>query len=234
MKIGIIGAGNIGKVLATELVKLKHDVSIANSRGPETLTDLAKVTGAKPVTVQDAAHNNQVVIITIPFVNTKNLPKDLFQNVSEKTVIIDTGNYYPGFRDGVIVEIENGLTESEWVQQQIGRPVIKVFNNIFAASLAVSGNRSLDSAERVTLSVSGDNVHSKTIVIDLVYDLGFSAFDQGSIKDSWKHQPGSPLNCTDLKKEQVIAHLEKLPASYNQDIQKEFAADRDEQAKKYL
>jgi len=234
MKIGIIGAGNIGKVLAAELTKLKHDVSIANSRGPETLSELSRETGAKPVTVQEAARNNEIVIITIPFANTRKLPKDLFAGVSEKTVIIDTGNYYPSFRDGLIVEIETGLTESEWVEQQIGRPVIKVFNNIFAKSLAVLGNRSLDSGERVTLSVSGDNPKSKSIVIDLVYDLGFSAFDHGLLKDSWKQQPGSPLYCTDLKKEQVIAHIENLPAAYNRDIQKEFASDRDEQAKKYL
>jgi predicted dinucleotide-binding enzyme len=54
MRIGIIGAGNIGGTLARRLTALEHDVSIANSRGPETLAALARETGAKPVTVAEA------------------------------------------------------------------------------------------------------------------------------------------------------------------------------------
>lgn len=48
MKIGIIGAGNIGGNLTRRLTALGHDVSVANSRGPGTLTALAEETGATP------------------------------------------------------------------------------------------------------------------------------------------------------------------------------------------
>ena len=41
MRLGIIGAGNIGATLATLAVSAGHDVSVANSRGPESLADLA-------------------------------------------------------------------------------------------------------------------------------------------------------------------------------------------------
>ena len=51
MRIGFIGAGNIGGTLARRLAKLGHQVSIANSRGPESLTALAAETGATPVSV---------------------------------------------------------------------------------------------------------------------------------------------------------------------------------------
>ena len=47
MRIGIIGAGNIGGTLARHLVKLGHQVSIANSRGPESLTTFAAEIGAR-------------------------------------------------------------------------------------------------------------------------------------------------------------------------------------------
>src|SRR5688572_7773102 len=95
MRIGIIGAGNIGGTLARRLTSLGHDVSIANSRGPETLEDLAKETGATPVTVREAARAGNVVIVTIPVKNVAKLPRDLFEGVPADVVVVDTGNYYP-------------------------------------------------------------------------------------------------------------------------------------------
>ena len=95
MRIGIIGAGNIGGTLARRLTALGHDVSIANSRGPETLADLAKETGAKAVTVREAARAGEVVIVTIPDKNVPSLPADLFAGVPADVVVVDTGNYYP-------------------------------------------------------------------------------------------------------------------------------------------
>src|SRR5512146_639299 len=99
MKIGIIGAGNIGGTLTRRLTALGHDVSVANSRGPETLRELAKETGAKPVTVKQAAHAGEVVIVTIPMKSIPKLPRDLFKGVPDDVVVVDTGNYYPRQRD---------------------------------------------------------------------------------------------------------------------------------------
>ncbi|HET6887964.1 MAG TPA: NAD(P)-binding domain-containing protein, partial [Candidatus Udaeobacter sp.] len=61
MKIGIIGAGNIGGALTRRFSALGHKVFVANSRGPETLADLAAETGATPVTVEQAAQAGDVV-----------------------------------------------------------------------------------------------------------------------------------------------------------------------------
>jgi len=130
MKIGIIGAGNIGGALTRRFRELGHKVSVANSRGPQTLAELARETGAKPVSVHEAARENDVVIVTIPQKNVPELPSDLFGGVPADVVIVDTGNYYPQQRDGRIEGIESGLTESRWVEQQVGRPVVKAFNNI--------------------------------------------------------------------------------------------------------
>ncbi len=73
MKIGIIGAGNIGGNLTRRLTALGHDVSVANSRGPETLTALAEETGATPVKVEDAARDAEVVVVTVPLKAVPNL-----------------------------------------------------------------------------------------------------------------------------------------------------------------
>ena len=134
MKIGIIGAGNIGGALTRRFTALGHRL-VANSRGPETLADLAAETGATPVTVEQAAQAGNVVIVTIPLKNVPSLPAGLFAKTPKNVVAVDTGNYYPLQRDGRIEEIEDGLTESQWVEKQLGRPVVKAFNNIYAEHL---------------------------------------------------------------------------------------------------
>jgi 8-hydroxy-5-deazaflavin:NADPH oxidoreductase len=129
MKVGIIGAGQIGATLTRRFAALGHDVYVSNSRGPETLADLARETGAKAVTPHDAARAGDLVIVTIPEGKIPNLPKDLFAGVPDDVVVVDTGNYYPQ-RDGRIAAIEDGITESRWVATQLGRPVVKAFNNM--------------------------------------------------------------------------------------------------------
>jgi predicted dinucleotide-binding enzyme len=157
MKIGIIGAGHIGSALAVRLVSLGHSVRIANSRGPETLGDVAQKTGATPATAQEAAHFGDLIVVTIPLINVPDLPKDLFEGVAADVPVIDTSNYYPLLRDGHLAELEHGdLTESEWVQQHLGRPVVKIFNNIFADHLEKSG-KPAGTPGRIGLPVAGDD-----------------------------------------------------------------------------
>lgn len=157
MEIGIIGSGNIGSTLAGYLTALGHHVLIANSRGPETLSDIAANTGATATTAEQAAGAKDIVIIAIPQKAMVNLPIDILS--SSKAIIVDAGNYYPS-RDGSVTEIENGATDSEWVSKVIGHPVIKAFNNIVASSLASKAVPSGD-ADRISLSVAGDDAEQK-------------------------------------------------------------------------
>lgn len=197
MRIGIIGAGNIGGTLARHFANLGHHVSIANSRGPETLTAFAAEIGATPVSVVDAARAGDVVVVSIPEKAVPDLPRGLFADVPGRVAVVDTGNYYPELRDGRIDEIERGMLDSEWVAQQLGRPVIKAFNNIFAKSLLESGVPT-GMPERVALSVAGDATDAKVVVLRLVDEIGFDPIDGGGLDDSWRQQPGTPAYCRDL------------------------------------
>lgn len=197
MKIGIIGAGQIGGTLTRRLSSLGDQVSVANSRGPASLTKLAEETGAKPVTVEEAARSGDVVIVTIPEKNVSTLPKNLFAGVPKDVVVIDTGNYYPKERDGRIPEIEAGMPESRWVEKQLGRPVIKVFNNIYAQHLMEFG-KPAGSPHRYALPVAGDDPAAKKVVMDLVDKLGFDPVDAGTLDDSWRQQPATPVYAVDL------------------------------------
>lgn len=202
MKIGMIGAGQIGGTLTRRLTALGHQVFVANSRGPETLVELAKETGAKAVTAKEAARAGEVVVVTVPESRVPDLPKDLFRGTSDSVVVVDTGNYYPRQRDGRIAEIESGMAESRWVERQIGRPVIKAFNNIYARHLLEKG-RPPNSPGRIALPVAGDDPVAKSVVMGLVDELGFDAVDAGGLDESWRQQPGTPVYTADRDAEGV-------------------------------
>jgi predicted dinucleotide-binding enzyme len=196
MKIGIIGSGNIGGALTRRFRAVGHDVSVANTRGPQSLAEVARETGAKAVSVQDAAHNQDVVIVTIPEKNIPDLPRGLFAGVPANVVVVDTGNYYPQQRDGRIEGIESGATESRWVAQQLGRPMVKAFNNIYAQHLFELG-KPAGSPGRIALPVAGDDAKAKATVMRLIDEIGFDAVDAGGLDDSWRQQPGTPVYTKD-------------------------------------
>jgi 8-hydroxy-5-deazaflavin:NADPH oxidoreductase len=197
MNIGIIGAGHIGGTLTRRLTALGHKVFVSNSRGPETLKDLAKETGAQAVPVNEVVLNRDLVVVTIPMKNVPKLPKGLFQGLSNSVVVVDTCNYYPQQRDGRIDAIEKGMSESRWVEQQIGHPVIKAFNNIYAQHLMDLGRPS-GAPRRIALPVAGDDENAKGVVLRLVEELGFDGVDAGGLDESWNQQPGTPVYGTDL------------------------------------
>jgi 8-hydroxy-5-deazaflavin:NADPH oxidoreductase len=198
MRIGVIGAGSMGQILARHLSRLGHSVSIANSRGSESLTALAAELGATAASVVDAVEAAEVVILAIPTKAVAELPRGLFANVPDSVVVIDIGNYHPELRDGHIEAIDRDMLDSQWVAQQIGHPVIKAFNNIYAKSLLERGVPRGTSG-RIALSVYGDSSDAKSVVLRLVDDLGFEPVDGGALGDSWRQQPGTPAYCRDLE-----------------------------------
>ncbi|HET6219763.1 MAG TPA: NAD(P)-binding domain-containing protein [Acidobacteriaceae bacterium] len=192
MKVGIIGAGQIGGTLTRRLSTLGHEVFVANSRGPESLRALTAETGAKAVSVTEAAQKGAVVVVTIPLKKVPHLPRDLFAGAPPKAAVVDTCNYYPQQRDGRIEPIEEGLPESRWVELHLGHPVIKAFNNIHAPHLMELG-RPAGTPGRIALPVAGDDTTAKPVVLQLVNELGFDGVDAGGLDESWRQQPGTPV-----------------------------------------
>jgi predicted dinucleotide-binding enzyme len=195
VRIGIIGAGNIGGNLTRRLTELGHEVSVANSRGPETLRELAEETGAAAATAEDAVRDAELVVITIPQKAIPEFDGSILDRRRDAAPIVDTGNYYPG-RDGRIDAIEEGTPESRWVSEQLGHPVIKAFNNIYAEHLLKHGRPSGE-PNRIALPVAGDDPDAKAIVMRMVDELGFDPVDAGGLEESWRQQPGSPCYAAD-------------------------------------
>ena len=197
MKIGIVGAGNIGGNLTRRLMSLGHEVSVANSREPGTLADLVAETGATAVLASEAAVGADVVVVTIPLKDVPKIPSGFLAGASTDVVVIDTCNYYPQQRDGRIAAIEDGMTESRWVAQELGVPVVKAFNGIYAEHLLTRGLPT-GTEGRIALPVAGDHTDAQAVVMALVDSLGFDPVDGGGLDDSWRQQPGTPVYGADF------------------------------------
>jgi predicted dinucleotide-binding enzyme len=209
MRIGIIGAGSIGTILARRLARVGHVVSVANSRAPETVNAAALSTGATAVWAAEAITDAEVVIASV---NMGQIPSvaDLVSEAPAEAVIIDTSNYFP-FRDGVIDGLGDGQTESLWVQEQYRRPLMKAWNTITTASFADKATEP-GAPGRIALPVVADDDAQRAIGMTLVEQTGFDAFDAGVIADSWRQQPGTPAYTTDLTADQLPAALAKADA----------------------
>ena len=229
MKFGVIGAGSMGQILARSLVKLGHHVSIAGSRGPERLATVAADVGAKPVTVVDAVSAAEIVVLAIPTKAVAVLPPGLFANVPDDVVVIDISNYHPELRDGHIDAIDRGMLDSQWVAQQIGRPVIKAFNNIFAASLREKGVP-MGTKGRIALPVAGDPPDARAAVLRLVDDLGFDPVDAGNLDNCWRQQTGTPAYCKDLE----VAELRRALAEAVRSRIGEYRADEEARIRRLI
>jgi predicted dinucleotide-binding enzyme len=184
--IGIIGAGNIGSTVARLAVDAGHDVVIANSRGPETLADLVADLG--PATAEDAAAAGDLVVVTIPLKNYRQVPVGPLAG----KVVVDTDNYYPQ-RDGRIAELDSEqTTTSELLQQHLPEShVVKGFNNIYAEHLATLARPS-GSDERSTLPIAGDDAAAKEAVARLLDSLGYDSYDVGPLAEGWRFQRDEP------------------------------------------
>jgi len=203
----MIGAGEMGGTLIRQYSRAGHIVKMANSSGTEKLKSLALETGASAVKLTEIVTDVDVIVITIPLIGILKLPQHLFKNTSASTTVIDTCNYYP-IRDGIIEDIEDGMPESVWVSNQLQRPVIKAYNSILYRSLVNSGLPK-GTVSRLALPIAGDDKQSKDLLSILIDNSGFDSLDYGSLQDSWKQQPGSPVYCTDLTLTQLKKSIEK-------------------------
>ena len=201
MNIGIIGTGAIGGTIAKKMAAAGHNVKISNSGDDDKLNARAEELGVAASTMENIVKDVEVIILSVPTIAIPALPKDLLANVPENVIVVDTSNYYP-FRDSDIDEIKSGKVESVWVSGQLGRPVIKAFNNLLAETLA-NGGKDPVAEDRIAMAVAGDSKEGKKIITGLINDAGFDAVDSGDLSESWRHQPGTPAYCTELTAEEL-------------------------------
>ncbi|GAA2485326.1 NADPH-dependent F420 reductase [Winogradskya humida] len=189
--LAIIGTGMVGAGVARRAVAAGLDVILSNSRGPETLAGLVTELGdrAHAATPAEAARAADVVVAAVPLTALDRLPR---AELAGKTVI-DPMNYavYPGAQ---VAELDsNELTSSELVQRHLtGSRVVKAFHNIGPKQL-LELFRPAGAPDRTALPLSGDDASAKREVTELLDVLGFDAVDLGTLAESWRSEPNTPL-----------------------------------------
>jgi len=205
MKIGIIGAGFVGRTIAKLAIKAGHEVMLSNSRDPRTLFSLKPMIGCETGTAIEAANFGQVVVIAVPLTATEQLPAAELQG----KIVLDAVNYYPD-RDGDIEELlSGGISTSERLARQLpGSRITKAFNAIRMTDLETQGLPPGD-ANRQALPLAGDDSEGKTIVTALYAAFGFDAVDAGALAEGWRFERATPAYCVALNKEQLIRTLQE-------------------------
>lgn len=186
--IGTIGAGKIGSAFARLAQNAGVDITLSNSRGADSLRDLASSIG-EHVTAGDTADavRADVIVLTIPLRAVTALPSDLLDG----KVVIDTSNYYPQ-RDGAITDLdENRTTTAELVQAHFpGARIVKAGNNIFSGHLETLGRPA--GGERAVLAIASDDADATAVVTALLDDLGYDVLNTGALADSWRFERDRP------------------------------------------
>ncbi len=207
--IGIIGAGEVGSQIARAAIVNGYKIVIANSRGPETLSDLIAELGssARAATAAGAAASGDFVVIAVPLKLTNNMPVEQLAG----KVVLDTNNYM-SWRDGHYPVIDSGVkTIHELRQEQLPTSkVAKAFTHIQAPRLFMSA-KPAGTPGRHALSVSSNYTETVELVARLYDQFGFDTVDNSPLSESWRSGPGQPAWIAHeyQSKPELIANLAK-------------------------
>ena len=190
MNIAIIGAGNVGRALATSFVRAGHTVSIA-SRDPEDAGTVAAATGAAVAgSNASAVAAADVIVLATPFSSAEAIAAEIADAVSGK-VVIDVTNRMSFGADGP--EIDGSTSNAEELAEFLpGAKVVKAFNTLFAS------HQSDPIAEGVQLDgyVAGNDTDAKATVLELVASIGLDAVDVGPLDRARQLEGLAFLNIT--------------------------------------
>ena len=188
MRVGIIGAGNMGSAFAKRLSSAGHDVVITD-RDVEDARKVASAVGARvrAVSQDQLAENAEVVIAATPFPNQLDALRA--SGKLDGKPVVEISNPMKEDMSGLAV----GLTTSaaEEVAQAIpGAQVVKAFNTVFAQVL---GDGPTGGA-KVQVFYAGDAEGAKRTVRSLIESMGFEPLDAGPLSNARYLEPLGMLN----------------------------------------
>ena len=203
MKIGIIGAGFVGREVGKAAVRNGHEVMLSNSRGPKSLYTWRSGTGCEVGTVNDAVTFGQIVIIGTPMDAYDTVPAEAL----EGKLVVDANNYHP-LRDGPIEALDKKeTTVSELLQKRIPKSrIVKAFNSIRMEQFERDA-RPADATDRRAIPIAGDNAEDKRLVAKLIDEMGYDTVDAGALSEGWRFDHGSPVYCKTLSKSELAQQL---------------------------
>ena len=141
-------------------------------------------------TVAEAARFGRVVAVAIPVQAVRTLPPEPFAG----KLVIDANNYYPEPDRQVPALDADETTSSELLAARLpGATVVKAFNTIYFRRLLEDSRPDLPAKQRLAIPIAGDDPNAKRMVIELIERIGFTGVDAGTLAETRRQQPGSPL-----------------------------------------
>lgn len=185
MRIGILGAGKIGSNAARLFVAAGHQVTICNSRPPESMRDLIGELGplARPGSTTDAVNFGDVVLLAVPWHLQAALPAP---ELVQGKIVIDAMNPYRP--EGGFFDLGNSTSSEEVGRRLPGARLVKAFNTISYEHLGSRGRKDLPVEERHAIYVAGDDLQAKEVVSRLIESIGFASVDTGTLREGGKLQ----------------------------------------------
>lgn len=182
LKIGIIGAGGIGAILAKKLVKAGYQIVIGNRKGPDAMAALLDELGDN-ASFGDAKTiaSNDVVFLAVRWADAQQALEGVRSELKGK-ILVDATN--PVINMGDIADL-NGWTSSGLIAAYApGAKVVKAFNTLKAQWLAETpegnGNR--------VIFISGDWDDANDTVAGITGDIGFAPLKLGPLEVGGKLQ----------------------------------------------
>ena len=211
-RIGVVGAGFIGRAVARVAVQHGYEVMISNSRDPKTLGSAMVSIRCLVGTTKDAAEFGDVVVLAVPFHATHDIDPAPFQG----KILLDANNYYPA-RDGLIEELETGATTTSEITQAhfAGAKVVKAFNAILERDIETTGTPS-GTPDRRALPIAGDDEGAKSVVARLFDSIGFDVVDAGALKEGWRFERARPAYCRRMNAEELQQALATADAKVDE------------------
>lgn len=190
LKIGIIGAGQIGGTLGEHWVKAGHQV-LLSSRHPESLKPLADRLGplARVGTPGEAAAFGDVILVSVPYGAFPQVGRDHGEALRGK-IVLDPGNPFPG-RDGPMAEEARKTGTATASLAYLGRVrLVRAFNTVPASILKTEAHRA---GERIAVPLASDDREALEVAARLVRDAGFEPVVVGPLARSREFDAGTAV-----------------------------------------
>jgi len=185
MRIGIIGAGNVGSTLGSRWAKLGHEVIYGVRSGREkALGELLAQSGptARAACVAEAARASEVVLLATRWEATEQAIIDC-ESLAGKMVIDPTLPLFPDFSGlSAGASTSGGEIVAGWAA---GARVVKAFNHMGANIMADP----VFAGRPAPAFYCGDDAAAKTAVGSLISGLGFDAIDVGPLSMARHTEP---------------------------------------------